>query len=388
MIADLHCHYPMHLLPADHHPHGLAGGWLDKLKADFDAEAVRVAGDLLNDPRWCAGWRVDLDGLVAGGARMVCSVLYWPADEFRFADSPAPASFADLQSLLGVVEADLQQRDPSGERHVLVKQLADVPDDDRAAFVHCVEGGFHLGPDEAEIDANVRWLADHGVLYVTLAHLFYRGVATNAPAIPPLSDAEYRHLFPQPDGVGLSDLGKAAVRAMHRHKVLIDISHMSQTAVDETFALIEQLDAETGSDPTGFPVLATHVGIRSANADTQLYNLTPATITRIQARGGLIGLILAQHQLGPTRTPAESRATLRRHIEAIGSVGNGLQCCAFGTDLDGFIKPTLAGIERASDLATLAQWIEEDFPADADAILHGNVRALLRTVLSARATAL
>ena len=387
MIADLHCHYPMHLLPADHHPHGLAGGWLDKLKADFDAEAVKVAGDLLNDPRWCGGWRVDLDGLVAGGARMVCSVLYWPADEFRLAARPAPASFADLQSLLGVVEADLQQRDPSGERHILVKQPADVPDDDRAAFVHCVEGGFHLGPDEAEIDANVRWLADHGVLYVTLAHLFYRGVATNAPAIPPLSDAEYRHLFPQPDGVGLSDLGKAAVRAMHRHKVLIDISHMSQTAVDETFALIEQLDAETGSDPTSFPVLATHVGIRSANADTQLYNLTPATIARIQARGGLIGLILAQHQLGPTQAPAESRATLRRHIEAIGSVGNGLQCCAFGTDLDGFIKPTLAGIQRASDLATLAQWIEEDFPADADAILHGNARALLRAVLSVRATA-
>jgi microsomal dipeptidase-like Zn-dependent dipeptidase len=384
VIADLHCHYPMHLLPRDHHPHGVAGGWLRKLKDEFDAEAVVTAADLLNDPRWCGGWRVDLDGLVQGEARIVCSVLYWPAGEFRFGTRPASGSFADLQSLLSFVEDDLHKRDPNCERHLLVKQTSDLTDDSRVAFVHCVEGGFHLGPNENEIDAHVQWLAENGVLYITLAHLFYLGVATNAPAIPPLTDAEYDHLFPQPAGVGLTDLGKAAVRSMYRHKVLVDISHMSEDAVDETFALIEQLDQETGSDPRDFPVLATHVGMRSANPASQLYNLTPETATRIQARGGLIGLILAQHQVGSTQSAADSTATLRRHINAIGELGNGLQCCAFGTDLDGFIKPTLTGIERASDLSTLAQWIQQDFPADADGIVYDNARAVLHRVLAAR----
>ena len=384
MIADLHCHYPMHLLPSDRHPHRLAGGWLRKLRDEFDAEGVAIAGDLLNDPRWCGGWRVDLDGLVQGEARLVCSVLYRPADEFCFGTQPERGSFGDLQSLLRFVEGNLRTLDPKCDRHVLVKKASDLPDDSRVAFVHCVEGGFHLGPNESAIDANVQWLAQNGVLYITLAHLFYRGVATNAPAIPPLTDPEYAHLFPQPPGVGLSDLGKAAVRAMYRHKVLVDISHMSEDAINETFALLGELDRETGANPSDYPVLATHVGMRSANPQSQLYNLTPATAKRIQDRGGLIGLILAQHQLGSTRSAKDSRATLRRHIDAIGQLGKGLECCAFGTDLDGFIKPTITGIDRASDLATLAQWIQKDLPVDADAILHGNARTLVRRVLAAR----
>jgi microsomal dipeptidase-like Zn-dependent dipeptidase len=373
----------MHLLPSDHHPHGLARGLLERLKDDFDAEATSIAADLFNDAR-AGQWRVSLDGLLAGGARTVCSVLYWPAGEFRLGSRPSGGSFGDLQSLLSFVEDDLRARDPNGERHVIVRQASDLDDDSRVAFVHCVEGGFHLGPDEGEIDSHVQWLADRGVIYITLAHLFYLGVATNAPAIPPLSDGEYEHVFPQPAGVGLTDLGAAAVRSMYRHKVLIDISHMSEDAVEQTFALIEQLDRDTGADPQDFPVLATHVGLRSANSDTQLYNLTAQTAQRVQARGGSIGLILAQHQLGSTSSPADSRATLRRHIEAIGELGDGLRHCALGTDLDGFIKPTLTGIEQAGDLATLAQWIREDFPDDAAGILYGNAHAVLRRGLAAR----
>ena len=58
----------------------------------------------------------------------------------------------------------------------------------------------------------VERLADSGVAYVTLAHLFWRQVATNAPAIPFLPDWLYRRVFPQPDR-GLTELGTAAVRA-------------------------------------------------------------------------------------------------------------------------------------------------------------------------------
>ena len=385
MFADLHCHYPMHLLPGDKHPQGHGGSLLERLRAVVDAQAVALAADLFNDPDWGSGWRVDLDGLVQGEVRIACSVLYWPADEFRLCHTPAPGSFHDLQHLLSLVEADLAGLDPAGQHHVVVKTAADLPDDGRVGFVHAVEGGLLLGPDESKIDANVRWLAEHGVLYITLAHLFFFGVATNAPAFPMLTDSVYADLFPQPAGAGLTDLGKAAVRSMYRHKVLVDISHMSEAAIDDTFALIEQLDDETHTDPRAFPVLATHVGMRSANSDPQSYNLTVRTAERIQRRGGLIGLILAQHQLGYTRRDTHSQKILRRHIEAIERLGNGLDCCAFGTDLDGFIRPTLTGIERARDLATpLADWIQADFPNDADGILHGNARRLVERVLAAR----
>ena len=358
-------------------------GWLQRLEDDIDARAVGIAAHVFNDPRLWEGWRVDLNRLIAGDALLVCSVLFWPEDEFRLGSTPAPGAFEDLQNLLVFVEDELCKRDPKGERHIIVKDASQLNVDKRVAFVHCVEGGFHLGGDEAEIDSNVRWLADRGVAYITLAHLFFKGVATNAPALPMLSDNEYAAIFHQPP-VGLTDLGKAAVRAMYKYKVLVDISHMSEKAIEDTFALIEDLDEQASADKCDFPVLATHVGMRSANLTTQLYNLTPDTARRVHDRGGLIGVIMAQHQLGATEDAAQSQATLKRHIEAIRDACGGLESCAIGTDLDGFIKPTLSGLERASDLTTLAGWITADFPGDAEAILHGNTQRVLQRVFMAR----
>jgi microsomal dipeptidase-like Zn-dependent dipeptidase len=388
MIADLHCHYPMHLLPEDRHPHGVSEGFFRRLKDDLDASIEGLLGRVANDASWDSGWRVDLDGLEQGGARLICSVLFWPPDEFDFDRSygspPGPGYFSDLQGQLQSVESNLQSLDPAGARHLIVRRAADLDDAERLAFVHCVEGGFHLGPDQSALDANVQWLAQRGVIYVTLAHLFFRGVATNAPAIPALSDSEYRAIFHEDPDLGLTALGQAAVRAMYTHKVLVDISHMSERAIGDTFDLIESLDRTSGADPLEYPVIATHVGMRSADPDTQSYNLSDDTARRIQERGGLIGLIMAQHQLGTTDDPGQSRAVLKRHIDAVSALGDGLASCAIGTDLDGFIKPTLSGIERCADLRDLEAWIRDEYPADADAILHDNARRVLRRVLAAR----
>jgi microsomal dipeptidase-like Zn-dependent dipeptidase len=384
VIADLHCHYPMHLLPEEHEPRERAKGFFAQLRDSFDRASEEVTGRLLNNPSWGSGWRVDLDGLERGGARLVCSVLYCPPDEFTLDPTPRPASFDDLRDQLEYVESNLQQLDRAGTRHVIARRAGQLDDRDRVAFVHCVEGGFHLGPDADTIDANVGWLADRGVLCITLAHLFFRGVATNAQAIPALTDTEYNDIFHQPD-TGLTVLGRTAVRAMYEHKVLVDISHMNQTAIDETFALIEQMDAESGNDPASYPVIATHVGMRDANSDAQAYNLDVGTARRVQERGGLIGVIMAQHQIGATNTEDQSRELLRRHIAAIAAAGErGYGAVAIGSDLDGYIKPTLAGLEHASDLALLEGWIREDFPKDADAILYDNARRLIGQVFEMR----
>ena len=100
--------------------------------------------------------------------------------------------------------------------------------------------------------------------YVTLAHLFWRRVAKNAPALPFLPDALYDRLFPQGDGAALSELGEAALEAMYRAHVLVDVSHMREDAIDATFALIERLDRETGADPAAYPVIVSHAGYPQA----------------------------------------------------------------------------------------------------------------------------
>ena len=38
-VADLHCHYPMHLLPAEKHPHDVSEGFLTRLKRGLEGEA-------------------------------------------------------------------------------------------------------------------------------------------------------------------------------------------------------------------------------------------------------------------------------------------------------------------------------------------------------------
>ena len=53
---------------------------------------------------------------------------------------------------------------------------------------------------------------------------------------------------------------------MYEHRILIDLSHMRADAIDDTFALLEQLDREHGADPTDFPVVATHAGYRFGDA--------------------------------------------------------------------------------------------------------------------------
>jgi microsomal dipeptidase-like Zn-dependent dipeptidase len=224
------------------------------------------------------------------------------------------------------------------------------------------------------------------VAYVTLAHLFWRDIAANAPALPFLSDRWYDRLFPQPDHEGLSELGRAAVEAMYRHKVLIDLSHMRSDAIAETLGLLDELDPQRD-----FPVMATHAGVRFPTSQ-QAYELTDDTVRHIAARDGVVGLIMAQHQLNdgvrrrPTKRLSDSVEVICRHIDRIEELA-GPGHVALGTDLDGFIKPTMGGIETSADLAKLREPLLARYrdAAKVDAFLYGNARRVIEHALTARA---
>jgi microsomal dipeptidase-like Zn-dependent dipeptidase len=213
VITDLHCHYPMHVLAEDEDP-TLASmtrvrrrsRWVDRLRA----VVLELAARLLNFRRFSGTWRVDLAGLERGDVRVVLSVVYLPFAEMdldeHYGARPEAGYYDDLVEQLDRVEAELAKLDPQGARHAIVRTAPDLDAaqaDGRVAFLHCVEGGFHLGSTPAEVDRHVTELARRGVVYVTLAHLFWRQVAANAPAIPFLPDKAYNAVFPQPAGAGL-----------------------------------------------------------------------------------------------------------------------------------------------------------------------------------------
>src|SRR4051812_1092023 len=241
MIADLHVHYPMRVL--------------EDVTTATTAEAVegvflRTLGRVLSDRDLTSGYRVTLEGLRAGGVGVALSALYRPLQEMDlskpYASPPDARYFPLLIRDLERVEAEVDGHDAAVIRVAHnAGELDAAVDDGAIALVHCVEGGFHLGDRPEHIAANVAELAARGVAYVTVAHLFFRQVAANAPALPFLADdAAYEQLFPQPPGVGLTALGEAAVRAMMANGVLVDLSHMRTDAVLETLDLMDAIDPE------------------------------------------------------------------------------------------------------------------------------------------------
>ena len=112
MIADLHCHYPMHLLAREEDPtlESMVRArrrprWVDKLRA----LVLGLAARLLNFRRFSGTWRVDLAGLEKGDVRVVLSVLYLPYAEMDldewYGSKPEGGYFSDLVHELDRVEA-------------------------------------------------------------------------------------------------------------------------------------------------------------------------------------------------------------------------------------------------------------------------------------------
>ena len=353
MLVDLHAHFPMHI-PMDGqtrtHDHVRAAArrrwqaWFVNLISRFanyqgPGDTPSVTGDLMR----------------AGQVGVALSVLYTPLNEMDlgqpYGAAPAQGYFADVLAELQAVEDYAS----TGDENVVIAhspaELDELIAGPRPVLIHCIEGGFQLGHDDRQVREHVKTLRQRGVAYVTLAHLFWREVATNAPALPFLPDWLYHLAFPQPDR-GLTDLGRTAVRAMVEHGILVDITHMSARSAQDTFALLDDLDPGHR-----VPVLATHMACRLGKLE---YCLADETIRQVAERGGVLGCILCEHYISsgrpaPVRTYEDSVAALCAHIDRVREVTGSDDHIAIGSDLDGYIKPALPGLEHHGRMRALQE---------------------------------
>ena len=380
MLVDLHAHYPMHLLPPEQgHTHKALGRWESER---FRALIIRWLSILANyqGPGNTPGVTVDL--MRDGDVGAVLSVLYSPFDEIdltkRYGAPPTGAYFQHLLDQLELVEDDIVEN--HNDEAAVVRTPAELDRtlaEGRIAFIHAVEGGFHLGASEEEVRHNVGVLAVRGVAYVTVAHLFWRRVATNANAIPFLWDWFYRRLFPQPTSEGLTRLGKTAVEAMIEHGILVDISHMSEAATADTLALLDEHDPARR-----VPVLATHVAYRFGKLQ---YNLGSETVRRVIERKGVLGLIVCRHfiadGLPKPDSFKQSVELICKHIDRIRdhSPARSFDHVAIGSDLDGYIKPALNGIEHLGRMRALQAALAERYgESAANKVCSENALRVLR----------
>jgi microsomal dipeptidase-like Zn-dependent dipeptidase len=379
VTVDLHAHYPMHLLDAV--PPGPVGkfrlslSWLQRL-------VMTIANAFFNFPK-PTDPAVTVDHLLNSPVRVVLSMLYCPFDEIDFSQKygapPQPHYFDDLKDQMCTVEKDLEwQQFTHPNKLRLARNPAELNDglaNNELVFIHAIEGGFHIGTtNTATIQSHVAELADLGVAYITIAHLFVRKLATNAPALPFLDDNIYRLIFPESGGI--TQAGRDLIEAMINEGILIDVSHMSDAALTDTLDLLDDVD------PTfTVPVMATHTGVRTGAYHE--YNISDANIQRIANRAGVIGLIFCEHWMatgGPKpATLNDSLSIILDHVQHIHDVTGSHDYTAFGSDLDGFIKPTLPGLDYPSAFTTVQNALSSAYtPTIAENICSGNSLRVLQ----------
>jgi microsomal dipeptidase-like Zn-dependent dipeptidase len=360
MLLDLHAHYPMHVLPQRRRgTHAQLERWR---RARCRAAIVRVLSKFANYQGPGDQPGVTLDLMRRGDVGVIFSALYCPFDEIdlgrRYGSKPLNSYFADLREQLLDVESDIASHQRAGVPVTIAhsrRELDEALVDGRQVLIHSVEGGFHLGATDHEVAANVRDLARLGVVCITVAHLFWRQIATNTPALPFMPDWFYRLLFRQPRRHGLTPLGRTLIGAMAENGILIDVTHMSELAIDETLDLL----------PPELPVIATHAACRLGSL---AYNVSGELVRRIAGRGGVLGLLACEHYISDGAAKPESFrdsvGLLCRHIDHICEVTGSDEHVAFGTDLDGYIKPALPGLEHLGRMHALQEALVERYGAD------------------------
>jgi microsomal dipeptidase-like Zn-dependent dipeptidase len=152
---------------------------------------------------------------------------------------------------------------------------------------------------------------------------------------------------------------------------------MSDAAVREVVRL---LDEELDKDKT-VPVIASHGACRLG---TEEYCLTDETIRWVARRGGVIGLLLCDHHLRDgvrrkqTKTFEQSLEVLGAHIDHIREVTGSMEYAAIGSDLDGYIKPALAGLGHMGRMKALQEALRDRYgSADAELVCSGNALRVL-----------
>lgn len=383
MIVDLHMHFPIRSSP---------GAWWGGGRSSYgDAALSLVTGAfarLASDRRPWSGRRVTLPGLRKGEVGVAFSVLYSPYHEFDpwglvtrgYGCPGTPRATEAIVRQCDMVERAVEAADTG---HVVAHDWAELTaaiDAARPVLVHCVEGGFHLGDSPQRVDLAVAALARRGVVYITLAHLFWRSVAACVPIVPFLPEPLYSTLFPMPRQ-GLSELGRVAVKSMVAHRVLVDITHMNRAAIEETLAILDEADPSRQ-----VPVIASHAMPRFGSLE---YGLDDDVVRAIAERDGVIGLPLASRLLSDGRqkspqTFAETTELLFDHIDRLARTTGSHRHTAIGSDLDGFVKPP-PGLEDASRLAMLSRVLEEHYGAEiAQMFCADNALRVLQSVWGGR----
>jgi membrane dipeptidase len=225
------------------------------------------------------------------------------------------------------------------------RSAADFREGEITAIVH-MEGAEAIAPDLSNLhDWYDRGLRSIGIVW-SRPNAFAEGVPFEFPASPDT-------------GPGLTDAGKALVRACNELGILVDVSHLNERGFWDVAAISTR------------PIVATHSNAHALCPSTR--NLTDEQLVAIRDSGGVVGVNFAVTFLredGINDVEATGLDEIVRHVDYLAD-RMGIDHVAFGSDFDGASIPAaLGGVSGLPQLvATLGERYEEH---EVDLITHGN----------------
>lgn len=176
----------------------------------------------------------------------------------------------------------------------------------------------------------------------------------------------------------LTDLGRGLLAEMSRLNIMLDVTHLSDTAFWEA---LERFDG---------PLLASHNNCRALVPHQRQFS--DAQVQAVIARDGVIGAALDTWMLQPgwivgaADNPPVPLESVVDHIDHVCQLAGNSRHAAVGTDLDGgfgreqspYDLDTIADLQRLPELLARRGYGE----ADIAAITHGNWLRLLRRAWS------
>lgn len=206
----------------------------------------------------------------------------------------------------------------------------------RLSAVMHIEGAEAIDPDLNMLDVlYAAGLRSLGLVW-SRSNIFAHGVPFRFPGSPDT-------------GPGLTDAGRALVRACNDRRIMIDLSHLNEQGFWDVAAL------------TTAPLVATHSNVHALCPSSR--NLTERQLDAIRESRGVVGLNFATCFLRPDGAMrADTDLDLmRRHLDAL-LERLGEDGVAFGSDFDGAVVPaeigSAAGLPKLIDRLRQAGYAE------------------------------
>ena len=224
---------------------------------------------------------------------------------------PQPAARETALALVGVLERLVEQG-----RLRLARSVDDFEEGRVTAILH-LEGAEPVAPDLSDLDEWYdRGLRSLGLVW-SRANAFAEGVPFAFPASPDT-------------GPGLTEAGRALVRACNERGILVDCSHLNRRGFFDVAAVSDA------------PLVATHSNAHALCAASR--NLEDDQLDAIRDSGGVVGINFAvtflreDGRLDP-ETPLED---VCRHADHLAE-RMGIDHVAFGSDFEGAVVPEAIG---------------------------------------------